>query len=120
MSIADSRAQFGGGPACPGLGSQGSIPIFFIASAPSQTNPVQLGASCQLSFCAITVCPEYSRSNGLAKVPGTKNGDPDIEGPRDRIKTCIGVDPAIINPPIMALSPVSTRLRVEMLPSLAS
>src|SRR5512139_1401092 len=73
IRIAASKAQLGGGPACPGLAVHGLNPVAVIAVAPSQTNPEQLGASCQLSFCAITVDPEKSCSNGLANVPSTKN-----------------------------------------------
>src|SRR5690349_5610587 len=86
-----------------------------ISAAPSQTNPGQFGESCQLLFCAITVSPENSCKNGLARVPGTENGNPAIDGPRERTRTLLGTEPSIINPPIITLFPVSTRLRVEML-----
>src|SRR6476620_2470631 len=118
--MADSKLQFGGGSGWPGFGWQGSKPVLAICAAPSHGKPEQLGESCQLSFCAITVCPEYNRSNGLAKVPGTKNGAPLMDGPRERTSTLSGVNPSMIKPPTMTLSPVSTRLRVEILPSRTS
>src|SRR5512141_390300 len=45
IRIADSKAQLGGGPACPGLAVHGSNPVAAIAAAPSQKNPEQLGKS---------------------------------------------------------------------------
>src|ERR1044071_7169989 len=120
IKIAHSKSQFGGAPACPGLGWQGSKPVLAICAVPSHAKPEQLGESCQLSFWAITVCPENNRSNGLAKVPGTKNGAPPMDGPRERTSTLNDVNPSMIKPPIITLSPVSTRLRVEILPSRTS
>jgi hypothetical protein len=68
-----------------------------------------------LSLKAITVDPENNRRKGFAKVPGTKNGAPDIDGPRARMATVLTLLPPMINPPIITLSPVSVRARVEML-----
>src|SRR5215475_13016197 len=115
MRIADSCAQPGGAVDCPGLGWQGSKPVAAICVAPPHTKPSHKGASCQLSFCAITACPEKSRRKGFAKVPGTKNGAPLIDGPRALSNTVAGALPSMINPPIIVLSPLWTNPRAEML-----
>src|SRR5512147_236311 len=106
--MADSRVQLGGDSACPGFGWQGSDPVATICAAVPQTNPLQEGASCQLSFWAITFEAEKSCRKGFAKVPGTKNGAPLIEGPRARISTVAGELPSMINPPIITSSPLWT------------
>src|ERR1051325_5572973 len=115
MRIADSCVQPGGDVVLPGFGWHGSNPVAAICAALPQTKPVHVGASCQLLFCAMTFCPEKSCKKGSAKVPGTKNGAPLIEGPRARIRTVAGVFPSIIKPPIITLSPLWTKLRVEIL-----
>src|SRR6266849_6657417 len=116
MRIADSWVQPGGGVVCPGLGWQGSKPVAVISVAPPHANPeAQFGVACQLSLSAITVGPEKSRRNGLASVPGTLKGGPPIEGPRPRTRTVLGALPPMMKPPIMMLSPVRAKPRVEML-----
>src|ERR1041384_705336 len=115
MRIADSCAHPGGDVVWPGLGWQGSTPVAAISAPPPHINPLQDGGSCQLSFWPIMVCPENSCSSGFAKAPGTKNGAPFIEGPRALTRTVAGELPSMINPPIITLSPLWTKLRVEML-----
>src|ERR1043166_2700382 len=58
--------------------------------------------------------PEESRNSsvGLAREPG-KGSD----GPMARTITLLGCVPVTMNPPIRALSPVSTRNRVEIFPN---
>lgn len=73
---------------------------------------VALAAFCQSLLEAMTVCPEKSLKLGLAKVPDTG-----MEGPRARMSTSLGSLPVMTNPPIIWLSPVSTRPRVERLVS---
>src|SRR5262245_43986473 len=86
-----------------------------MAAAPSQTIPEQLGVSCQLLFCAITVDSEKSCSNGFANVPGRSNGAPPKEGPRALISTLAGAFPSMITPAIITLAPLWTKPLVEML-----
>src|SRR6202163_1688395 len=60
--------------------------------------------------------PKESRNSrtGSASAPAKKE---ETEGPLARTMTLLGWVPVMINPPMRALSPVSTRRRVEMLPS---
>src|SRR5690242_19628142 len=106
--MADSSKQLTGGLDRPGLGRHGSTPDAVISS---------VWRSCQLSLNAMTVCPENNRKVGSGRVPGTKNGAPDIDGSRALSKTVLGALPSMTNPPIITLSPVSTRARVDMLTS---
>ena len=113
MRMADSRAQPMGAKICPGLGWQGSKPVAMISVGAPQ-GKLHEGGSPQLSFSAMGVSQEKSCKNGLAKVPGTKKGAPAMDGPRPLISTVIGIQ-SMMNPPIMTLSPVPTRPRVERL-----
>src|SRR5688572_15967961 len=70
------------------------------------------GCCCQLSLKSIGVGPAKSCICGLARAPGTPNWVSD--GPRARITRFFGVEPPMMKPPIITLSPVSTGPRVEM------
>src|SRR5262249_601524 len=72
-----------------------------------------LGLSCQLSSC-ISKAPLEPRSSkvGSARKSGTPAAPSD--GPIPRKATGLGPLPVIMNPPINTLSPVSTRIRVEI------
>src|SRR6266699_864455 len=75
---------------------------------------------CQLSLEAIKApLPSCSSNVGSANAPGTLYGGAPSSGPMARIITLFGVVPCTIKPPIITLSPVWTRARVEMLPSRA-
>src|SRR4051812_40596235 len=72
------------------------------------------GLSTQLSLDSSSVLPLYSSRVGFASVPA-KNCDND--GPIARMITFFGCVPVTMKPPMRTLSPVSTRNRVEILPS---
>src|SRR5882757_8688746 len=72
---------------------------------------------CQSSLEPIKApVPSCSSKVGLANTLGTPNGM--SSGPMARIMTVFGAVPWTIKPPIITLSPVWTKLRVLMLPSI--
>src|SRR2546430_16819306 len=72
---------------------------------------------CQLLLEAIRVpMPLCSYSVGSASALGMLYGGADNSGPIARRMTVFGPVPWTIKPPIMTLSPVCTKARVEMLP----
>src|SRR4051794_6883627 len=73
------------------------------------------GLSFQLSLEAIRapLCPRNSR-NGSCRSVAAGSPDEASEGPRPRRTTAFGMFPVIMKPPIIILSPTSTRRRVEM------
>src|SRR5436190_24106569 len=76
---------------------------------------------CQLSLQPIKApLPSCSSNVGSASAPGTLYGGAPSSGPMARIITLFGVVPCTMNPPIITLSPVCTKARVEMLPSRAT
>src|SRR5450432_4277829 len=77
------------------------------------------GSSLQLSFMIVTNPPgPCSSSTGSASALGTPNWVK--EGPMARRSTCFGALPVMMNPPIPALSPVCTSMRVERLMACAA
>jgi hypothetical protein len=70
-----------------------------------------LGEATQLSFVSSNV-PEASRNSRIGSASRSVTGK---DGPMPRMMIFFGCVPAIINPPIRALSPVPTRRRVERL-----
>src|SRR6267143_5537984 len=69
---------------------------------------------CQSSLLKRSVLPWKRSSVGFANAPGTPKGMSD--GPIARMITLLPAVPVAIIPPIMALSPLRTRSRVEMFP----
>src|ERR1043166_1596684 len=85
-------------------------------SLPGARPVAMISASCppvrQLSL-EMTRIPACSSRMGSARAPGT-----DTDGPIARTMTLLGCVPVTMNPPIKALSPVSTFRRVEMFPKI--
>ncbi len=88
------------------LGPVGACPEAVIAAA---------FVACQSSLNSIGVEPENNRIAGSARVPGTPSAA--IDGPRPLMITFFDSEPPMMKPPIMMLSPVATRPRVEMFTS---
>src|ERR1044072_1420825 len=74
--------------------------------------------SLQLSF-ALRTPPLAPRNSSTGSFKTSVSPACWSEGPRARMTTFFGALPVIINPPIIMLSPLCTRMRVEMLSACA-
>src|ERR1044072_9270868 len=61
------------------------------------------------------ICPPTAKSCSVGSSIKSFRPDPAREGPTPRTITRLGVFPVIIKPPTITPSPLSTRMRVEML-----
>src|SRR5213079_1197288 len=72
------------------------------------------GLSCQLSFWKSNA-PLPSRSSRIGSASTSLMPELTSDGPMPRTATSLGALPVMMNPPIITLSPISTRIRVEIL-----